>query len=129
MKGRTVILVSHHVKLCASGAAYVVSLDNGTVAYSGPASEFIGSGFDEPASQTDPAEMDEAEDDLTENFAELDPEHDMPADVNEPPSEKKAAPRKFIEDEKRATGRVSRAVWVMYLRACVDNCLSSLRWS
>ena len=29
MRGRTVILVSHHVQLCAPGASYIVALDNG----------------------------------------------------------------------------------------------------
>jgi ABC-type multidrug transport system ATPase subunit len=116
MEGRTVILVSHHVKLCAPGAAYVVSLDNGTVAYSGPASHFIEAGLDEQASQTDTAAVDEAEDDLIEDIAKLDEKDGLSEDTVEP-AEKKAAPRKLIEDEKRATGSVNRDVWLMYLRA------------
>ena len=35
MRGRTVILVSHHVQLTAPGAAYVVSLENGLLQYAG----------------------------------------------------------------------------------------------
>ena len=117
MEGRTVILVSHHVKLCAPGAAYVVSLDNGTVTYSGPASDFIKSGLDEQASQADSAAVEEAdEDDLIEELAPFDEKDDASEPAAEP-AEKKAAPRKLIEDEKRATGSVSRDVWLMYLRA------------
>ena len=44
MRGRTIILVSHHVQLCAPGAQYIVSLDNGRVQYSGDYEGFQGSG-------------------------------------------------------------------------------------
>ena len=40
MKGRTIVLVSHHVQLCAPGAKYVVALENGRVSYQGPSAEF-----------------------------------------------------------------------------------------
>lgn len=47
MQGRTIVLVSHHVQLCLSGANYVVALDNGRVVFQGDkesfqASEVIG---------------------------------------------------------------------------------------
>lgn len=40
MKGRSVILVSHHIQLCAEGAAYVVALDGGSTAFEGGPAEF-----------------------------------------------------------------------------------------
>ena len=44
MAGRTVVLISHHVQLCAPGANYIVALDNGRVAYSGDSDGFNSSG-------------------------------------------------------------------------------------
>ncbi|KAG6333895.1 hypothetical protein ID866_5197 [Astraeus odoratus] len=40
MRGRTVILVSHHVQLCMSGASYIVALDNGRVIFQGDREAF-----------------------------------------------------------------------------------------
>ncbi|KAL4079580.1 hypothetical protein J3A83DRAFT_4368342 [Scleroderma citrinum] len=40
MHGRTVILVSHHVQLCVSGATYIVALDNGRVIFQGDKEAF-----------------------------------------------------------------------------------------
>ncbi|KAJ7843082.1 putative ATP-binding cassette transporter [Mycena olivaceomarginata] len=40
IRGRTVILVSHHIRLCAEGAAYIVALDRGTAEFQGRATEF-----------------------------------------------------------------------------------------
>lgn len=39
LKGRTVVLVTHHVALCLPAAEYLVVLDNGSVAQACPASE------------------------------------------------------------------------------------------
>ncbi|KLO19366.1 ATP-binding cassette transporter [Schizopora paradoxa] len=44
MVGRTIILVSHHVRLCSLGAKYVVALENGRVVYSGDSTGFEESG-------------------------------------------------------------------------------------
>jgi ABC-type enterochelin transport system ATPase subunit len=44
MRNPTVILVSHHVQLCAPGAAYIVALDNGRVHFEGTRDEFYASG-------------------------------------------------------------------------------------
>ncbi|KPV72284.1 uncharacterized protein RHOBADRAFT_39718 [Rhodotorula graminis WP1] len=43
LKNRTVILVSHHVALTAPGAAHVVQLANGRVAFSGSRAQFLDS--------------------------------------------------------------------------------------
>ena len=44
MRGRTVILVSHHVQLCAPGASYIVALDNGRLQFQGKQAEFQAKG-------------------------------------------------------------------------------------
>jgi ABC-type enterochelin transport system ATPase subunit len=45
MEGRTVILVSHHVQMCAPGASYIVALDNGRVQFHGSQDDFNRSGI------------------------------------------------------------------------------------
>ncbi|SPO06956.1 probable YBT1 - Vacuolar, `full-size` ABC protein transporting bile acids [Cephalotrichum gorgonifer] len=44
MKGRTCILVTHNVQLCAPSADLIVVLDNGRISAQGPAAEVIASG-------------------------------------------------------------------------------------
>lgn len=44
MANRTIVLVSHHVQLCAQDANYIVSLDNGRVSFSGTYDDFKASG-------------------------------------------------------------------------------------
>jgi hypothetical protein len=38
--------------------------------------------------------------------------------VDENPAQKKKGPRKLVEEEARAVGRVGRAVWETYYKAC-----------
>jgi ABC-type multidrug transport system ATPase subunit len=45
MQGRTVILVSHHVQLCAPGASYIATLDNARVLFEGSKEDFYSSGI------------------------------------------------------------------------------------
>ena len=52
MRGRTIILVSHHVQLCAPGAKYVVALDNGRVQFQGDREAFMSSGVLKSLSQS-----------------------------------------------------------------------------
>lgn len=119
MRGRTVILVSHHVALCAPGAAYVVALDNGRISFSGARADFMGSATMESLVQSKTHEAEDAED----------PEH-IADKQNEPnsetastittvakPKDKSKGPRKLVEEEKRAVGRVGRDNWTYYLSA------------
>ena len=65
MRGRTVILVSHHVQLCAPGASYIVALDNGRLQFQGGRDEFIASGVLKTLSQSGVADpSDEKEETL-----------------------------------------------------------------
>jgi ABC-type multidrug transport system ATPase subunit len=125
MRGRTVILVSHHVQLCAPGAAYVVALDNGRIQFSGSGENFAGSEVMQTLVQSKAAEVEDTDD--PEAIAdEKEPGEQSettsvvtavePADAKQE-QEKKNGPRKLVEEEKRAVGRVDRKVWWTYFSA------------
>ncbi|KAG8989939.1 hypothetical protein FRB93_003401 [Tulasnella sp. JGI-2019a] len=142
LQGRTVILVSHHVQLCAPGASYVVALNNGRLEYAGSREGFQSSEVMKTLVQTtDPDAKDEdgkqveaqpiVEEDLLTPAAESVPGSDSEstaantstfgteADLkaNGVLSEKKK-PRKLVEEEMRVVGRIKRDVWEIYVRAC-----------
>ncbi|KAI0331721.1 multidrug resistance-associated ABC transporter [Cubamyces sp. BRFM 1775] len=140
MRGRTLILVSHHVQLCAPGAKYIVALDNGRVQYSGDYEKFrtsgvlntlVQSGASDPTDEKEEAAVEKVEE-IIENAVEQDatPESaaetsetsstvaPTPAEMDPKPEKKKKAPRKLIEEEKRAVGRISKDIWLTYLKAC-----------
>ncbi|EIW76959.1 multidrug resistance-associated ABC transporter [Coniophora puteana RWD-64-598 SS2] len=166
MKGRTVVLVSHHVQLCSSGAAYVVALDNGRVTFAGERQAFLGTGL-LGALGSSGAGAEEEEEKLVEDSENLPSGSTLSVpkrvgkstdvgrlassqqDAEDPPSEtsstaftedmasatandtpngnadgngkaklERKPPRKLVEEEKRAVGRVSKDVWTMYVRAC-----------
>ncbi|CAE6493905.1 unnamed protein product [Rhizoctonia solani] len=141
MSGRTVILVSHH--LVAPGASYVVALDNGRVLFTGPQSKFIGSSVMQRISHsTEIGEKEEPAEETIEEFAEAAAHSTEPSGVSvsgesdaatlvksisvtkdnsasdESASAKKTTPRKLIEDEARAVGRIRWEVWQTYFKAC-----------
>ncbi|CCM00229.1 uncharacterized protein FIBRA_02257 [Fibroporia radiculosa] len=132
MRGRTVILVSHHVQLCVPGASYIVALDNGRVLYQGDRDKFRSSGVLSTLVQSgaaDPADDQEDKtvadiEDLSEK-TEKDDAAESSADssstvapgADTKPEEKKT-PRKLIEEEKRAVGRISKDIWMTYISAC-----------
>ena len=128
MRGRTVILVSHHVQLCAPEASYIVALDNGRLRFAGGQAEFRTSGVLEFLSQahaTDPADLKEdvAVPDV-ETLAEETTSINTPDNGAKPTSaptpgivkaEQKKAPKRLIEEEKRAVGHIRGDVWTTYL--------------
>ena len=141
MRGRTVILVSHHVQLCAPGASYIVALDNGRVQFQGDSDEFRTSGAMNSlvqSGQADDKDYKEAMPAVT--VEEVIPETlqpDSPSNsdgdtgpnsetsstavttvASESKPEQKKAPRKLVEEETRAVGRISRNVWKTYILAC-----------
>ncbi|VDB91250.1 unnamed protein product [Peniophora sp. CBMAI 1063] len=150
MKGRTIVLVSHHVQLCAPGAKYVVALENGRVLYQGPSAEFqkgavIRSLVQSEHSATKEEEKAEEEREkaqaeeptIEEELAQVDAGSNSstsatsaePSDVSSTAvtattadskgaAETKKSPRKVVEDEARAVGRVNREVWKAYFTAC-----------
>ncbi|KAJ6595567.1 multidrug resistance-associated ABC transporter [Mycena vulgaris] len=126
MKGRTIILVSHHVQLCAPGAAYIVALDNGRVQFQGSREEFQSSGVMSGLVQSTTAkEEEQTEVAIEETLAVVEPQGEGSEDSTVAPSpvaskkeKEKTSPRKLIEEETRAVGRVARDVWATYIKAC-----------
>ena len=132
MRGRTVILVSHHVQLCTPGASYIVALDNGHLQFQGNREDFISSGVLKSLSQSDAADAaDEKEETQVHDIEELADHPSGPSADSETSSttaataaetetkpEIKKAPRKLVEEEKRAVGRISKDIWLTYLGAC-----------
>jgi ABC-type multidrug transport system ATPase subunit len=131
MKGRTVILVSHHVQLCATGASYIVALDNGRVLFEGGRDAFQSSGIIRSLGQTSTAQDDgEEKEKLIEIEDEVLGEHSegestTAAEASASSSvidvkklkEKKPA-RKLVEEETRAVGRIKKDIWATFFWAC-----------
>ncbi|KAG2156756.1 multidrug resistance-associated ABC transporter [Suillus bovinus] len=136
MHGRTVILVSHHVQLCLSGAAYVVALDNGQLLFAGEREAFEASPVKGTlvqtmagASKRQTAASTSKDPSVSASHSpvstpvqdvEFDPTSETSSTVvNEPQvSVERKVPRKVVEDEKRAVGRVNRDVWKLYVKSC-----------
>lgn len=118
MQGRTVILVSHHVQLCAPGAGYVVALDNGRVTFQGSREEFQNSGVMGGLVQSTTAEILDLKEETAIGALDLPANKESDgAQLEVAKAEKKPA-RKFFEDEQRAVGRVAWSVWKSYILAC-----------
>ncbi|KAL5499202.1 hypothetical protein ACEPAH_1720 [Sanghuangporus vaninii] len=152
MKGRTLILVSHHVQLCAPGASYIVALDNGRLAFSGHSENFKASGVmaglvqSKQIGELEAKTGEEQErkekriEDLPSRAASsaasvVSPEDESPSDseasstlgavsnasIPEPKAQEKKTPRKLIEEEKRAVGRIGKDIWKTYFSAVGGN--------
>ncbi|KAL8968092.1 MAG: hypothetical protein Q9197_005060 [Variospora fuerteventurae] len=131
-KGRTRILVTHHVGLCMPKTDYAVLLGGGTVEYAGPFEELQKGGkldqiLEEEEQETETIqaqykyEVKEAQSELgdrddtlhkiltavTERSVETD---DSEIDVNG-----KGQPKQFNEEEKREKGSVKFGIWGAYL--------------
>ncbi|KAH7925080.1 hypothetical protein BV22DRAFT_1195420 [Leucogyrophana mollusca] len=137
MHGRTVILVSHHVQLCTPGASYVVALDNGRVLFQGDRDAFqassamsglVQSGNDDTDDKDETKAGPAVEDILPpegsaangNSDTEPNSETSSTAAASEEvkPEIEKKAPRKLIEEEKRAVGHIGKDIWVTYITAC-----------
>ena len=131
MQGRTVILVSHHVQLCASGASYIIALDNGRVLFDGSKEGFYSSGIMRTSvhCMESSGEINDKEGKVTSKEGEetvlaeeLDPPSETSSTVapSNPASIKanKKPARKLMEEEKREVGHVARDIWETYIRAC-----------
>ena len=130
MKGRTVILVSHHVQVCAPGASYIVALDNGRVIFEGGRDVFQSSGIIRSLGQTSTTHDDgeekekliEIEDEVLGGHSEGESTTAAEASTSgsvidaKKPKEKKPA-RKLVEEETRAVGRIGRDIWATFFWA------------
>ncbi|RXW18905.1 hypothetical protein EST38_g6949 [Candolleomyces aberdarensis] len=128
MKGRTIILVSHHVQLCAGGASYIVALDNGRVLFEGGRDAFQASGIIRKLGQTSTAAGDDGEEKgkLIEIEAKVlgvqggqsETSSTTTAAASAIVKKEKKPARKLVEEEKRAVGRIKRDIWMTFFWAC-----------
>ncbi|CZT44803.1 related to multidrug transporter (yeast bile transporter) [Rhynchosporium secalis] len=121
--GRTRILVTHHVALCASKTKYIVELGDGTIAHAGLVSELKDDGIlqkiishEQVESEQDAAGVIEDEDPTAVNSEESS-EGDH-ADIGEALKkvDSRKAVKKFVEDELREQGRVKTRIYLDYMK-------------
>lgn len=124
VEGRTVILVSHHIQLCAPKAKYIVALEKGKLLYQGDANAFMQSSIIDTLVQSKHKTLDAGDEMTAETAIEevLDAEKEPVKDAQESAQpvmtkKKEKAPRKLVEDEARAVGRIGRDVWKEYVGA------------
>ncbi|KAL8859663.1 MAG: hypothetical protein Q9178_003777 [Gyalolechia marmorata] len=130
-KGRTRILVTHHLGLCLSRTAYAVSLNAGTVEYAGLVKELQQRGVlpqlrseREELPTTQPIDIKDVVEALTkagdedENLRKIITtvtDCSVRTDDSEVDTRGKGQPKKFTEDENREKGSVKIGIWKEYL--------------
>ncbi|KDQ21694.1 hypothetical protein BOTBODRAFT_61330 [Botryobasidium botryosum FD-172 SS1] len=129
LAGRTVILASHHVKVCAAGARYIVALDNGHVRYAGEREEFFSSGLTAELMQKSIEPEDEKkhmQPTVEESIDYFSPTSTSPLnrtvrtlsqDVAPELRYHRRASHKLTEEEPRSVGRIPRRTWFTYIGA------------
>ncbi|CAJ0747688.1 10084_t:CDS:10 [Entrophospora sp. SA101] len=139
MKGRTRILVTHHVGLCLSGASYLVAINNGKITASSSISDLINTG--QLATVLEESDSRAAYDDIielaAENFDKENANKDSSriielstassttttlinadaGDNNEESIQHNYKPKVLVEEEKRPTGVVRLKIYKTYFRA------------
>lgn len=128
-KGRTRILVTHHVELCLPRTDYSILLENGCVKYAGTIDELRKSNHlddilreEQAAAQQDKnieAEetdhlLDPEESGLQKVISNNPPQPEQDQTPNNEQAATKASPKKFVEDERREVGNISLAVYKQY---------------
>ncbi|KAJ8702162.1 hypothetical protein PTI98_000902 [Pleurotus ostreatus] len=118
--GRTVILVTHHVRMCLPAASYIVELSKGTISRQGTVDKFAELGVLQ--------EVVESED---QPFVEEEvPSKDIPNNEADQTQKKITAPAKrsnpnsgkLVQEEVRAEGRVNPSTYWFYIRAAGIYC-------
>ncbi|RAK72684.1 multidrug resistance-associated protein [Aspergillus fijiensis CBS 313.89] len=114
-RGRTRILVTHHVGLCLSRADYWVELEDGNVRYAGPVTEDKRSNHPgHPLNGGDGGdEIALIEEESVEQVISH-TSHRRLSTVQQETTAKPAAAKKFVEDEKREVGSVRFSVYKAY---------------
>ena len=112
-RGRTIILVTHHVTTCLPAASYLLEMDKGRVLHQGTIPELEERGL--------LAKVLEAEEEPFSDPQPLDQKTFDDADVLPDGTVQSQNPQmsdgKLIEDEARADGRISFRSYVTYIRA------------
>jgi ABC-type multidrug transport system fused ATPase/permease subunit len=124
-QGRTRVLVTHHVSLCLPKTDYSVLLENGCVKYAGTIDELRqenhledilrevdAAGHKENVEEADDL-LNPEESNLQKVLSNTAPRRQSTAQDETAP--KPAAPKKFVEDEKREVGSISLSVYKSYL--------------
>ena len=112
-RGRTIILVTHHITMCLPAASYLLELNEGSILHQGTIPELEERGLlvkvleteEEPFS--DPQLLDQ------KTFNEA----DIVSNGTGQPQKRQLCDGKLIEDEARAEGRVSVRSYITYIRA------------
>ncbi|RUS34665.1 hypothetical protein BC938DRAFT_479221 [Jimgerdemannia flammicorona] len=130
MKGRTRILVTHHVGLCLPGAKYLVKIDGGRLTVKGEISDLKARGeLKEVLEDGDIDSIDHgssSSETLTEDVVEnvLDEAGSSSSDSTKPANEPTSVatkttstPRKLVQDEKKEEGHVKYKIYTMYFFA------------
>ncbi|KAI0950790.1 hypothetical protein AcW1_008002 [Taiwanofungus camphoratus] len=113
-RGRTVILVTHHISLCLPVASYLIELSNGIILRQGLLQDLRNQGqLQQLVEAEDVVEEDASQSSTTEVGNE--------ADILGPDEDTEPKPKppdgKLIEAEARAEGRVSMLTYLTYIRA------------
>ncbi|KAI9251679.1 P-loop containing nucleoside triphosphate hydrolase protein [Helicostylum pulchrum] len=113
MKHRTVILVTHHVGLCLSGAAYIVAMKDGEVIEAGSPKALLKSGaLGEELNKAEEAKVVTAEEAAVEG-----PIPTVPKNMVKKSTNADANGGKLTKEEERAEGGVSWFVYKTYIDA------------
>ena len=108
-RGRTIILVTHHVSTCLPAASYLVEINEGTILHQGTISELEERGL--------LSEVLEAEEPFSDPQQPLEQKTFNEADGTGQLQKRQLRDGKLIEVEARAEGRVSVRSYVTYIRA------------
>ncbi|EFW99141.1 ABC bile acid transporter [Grosmannia clavigera kw1407] len=128
--GRTRILVTHHVALCAPRTNFLVELGDGRIAHAGLLSELARDGTLDQDSKSHVETAEEAAEDETVDATAVNSDNstdsgeadggsalDKVASRATQPQEPERQARKFVEEEKREEGAVRKHVYMAYLNA------------
>ncbi|KAK7058500.1 hypothetical protein VNI00_002134 [Paramarasmius palmivorus] len=116
MRGRTVILVTHHISLCLPISSYLVELSHGSVIRQGPIESFEENELKQVIETEDKPYAVEHEGVATPSESSIINEADLGKD--RPPKQKRIRSNgKLVEMEARAEGRVSLRTYLTYIRA------------
>ncbi|KAF5629351.1 ATP-dependent bile acid permease [Fusarium sp. NRRL 52700] len=121
-KGRTRILVTHHVALVQSKAKYIVELGEGVALHAGLISDFIKDGTLEEIRQHEETTQQASEDETTDSSTAVNSEEASvtdPAENNENNALQKVPSKnakQFIQEEVRERGVVKKHVYLTYLQ-------------
>lgn len=123
MRGRTRILVTHHLKLCLAQAAYTVVLSNGTIENAGLVAELQERGVLEGIIAGVGGGTEEVEEQIHEEepgLIRITTRESIRSQQSVPSNDTSnfiPKPRQFIQDERRERGAVKWAIYQAYIKS------------